>query len=505
VEIGRRLVLAGENPYKARAYARAAESLALLSEPLETVIVADRLRELPGVGIALPETIRQLHRDGTTPRLEAMRAEVPTNVLALLAIPGLRPPHALDLYRELGIASVADLEAACRHDRLKSAAGFGAAFQAKMLEGIALMRRSHGQRLIHHAAEDLAGLEANLRRSHPEPTRVVPAGDVRRGSELVSDLALVAETPTGSGIEILRVADRTSIWLADRPQWGVALVLATGSDRHLDELRSVAERRGLHLDERGLYRGDDLMECPEEEDGYAALGLPFIAPELREGRGEIALAVRRRLPRLVTNEDIRGLLHCHTDFSDGANTLDEMAEATRARGFQYFGVADHSRTAAYAGGLTIEQVIEQHRLADALNARYRGPFRILKGIESDILVDGALDYPDEILATFDFVVASVHSRFKLDSATQTERIIRAVSNPFTTILGHTTGRLLRRREGYAVDIDRVLAACAAHGVAVEINANPHRLDLDWRWHRRALELGCRFSINPDAHVPTSST
>jgi DNA polymerase (family 10) len=194
-----------------------------------------------------------------------MRTKVPTSVLELLAIPGLRPPHALDLYRKLGIATVADLEAACRQDRLKSATGLVADFQAKMLEGIALMRRSHGQRLIHHAAEDLAGLEANLRRSHPELTRIVPAGDVRRGSELVSDLALVAETPTGSGIDILRVADRTSIWLTDRPRWGVALVLATGSDRHLDELRSVAERRGLHLDEHGLYRGDGLIQCPQEE------------------------------------------------------------------------------------------------------------------------------------------------------------------------------------------------------------------------------------------------
>ena len=410
MELGRRLVLAGENPYKSRAYARAAESLLLLSEPLKAVIAADRLREIPGVGAALAETIRQLHRDGTTPRLEAMRAEVPTSVLELLAIPGLRPPRVLDLYHKLGIANVEELEAACRQNRLKAAKGFGAALQAKILDGIALMRRSQGQRLIHHAAEDLAALEANLRRSHPELTRIVPAGDVRRGSELVADLALVAETPTGSGIEILQVTDRTKIWLTDRRRWGVALVLATGSDRHLEELCSLAARRGLRLDEHGLFRGDNLIECTEEEDVYAALGLPFIAPELREGRGEIALATDRRLPRLVTNEDIRGLLHCHTDFSDGANTLEEMAEATRARGFQYFGVADHSRTAAYAGGLSIDRVIEQHRLVDVLNGQYSGTFRILKGIESDILVDGALDYPDEILATFDFVVASVHSR-----------------------------------------------------------------------------------------------
>ncbi len=212
------------------------------------------------------------------------------------------------------------------------------------------------------------------------------------------------------------------------------------------------------------------------------------------------LPKRDSLPALVTGHDIRGLLHCHTDFSDGANTLEEMAEATRARGYEYFGVADHSRTARYAGGLSVERVRQQHELVDALNAEYRGNFRILKGIESDILEDGSLDYPEEVLASFDFIVASVHSRFGLDPETQTQRIVRAVSNPFTTILGHMTGRLLRRREGYQIDIERILRACADHGVAVEINANPHRLDLDWRWHQRGLELGCMFSINPDAHT-----
>jgi DNA polymerase (family X) len=342
-------------------------------------------------------------------------------------------------------------------------------------------------------------LEANLRRSHPELTRIVPAGDFRRGAELVSDLALVAETPAHARIEIVNIADGAKVWLADRRHYGVALVLATGSSEHVDELRSLAERRGLQLDERGLYRGQDLVDCVDEKDVYAALDLPFIEPELREGRGEIALAVARRLPHLVADQDIRGLLHCHTDFSDGSNTIQEMAEATRAKGYEYFGVADHSKTASYAGGLSVERVAIQHKLADELNARYQGSFRILKGIESDILEAGSLDYPDEVLARFDFVVASVHSRFRLDAQTQTERILRAVSNPFTAILGHMTGRLLRRREGYQIDIETVLEACAKHGVAVEINAHPSRLDLDWRWHQRALELGCMFSINPDAH------
>ncbi|MBQ0818984.1 DNA polymerase/3'-5' exonuclease PolX, partial [Microvirga sp. HBU67558] len=499
VEIGQRLVLAGENSYKARAYTRAAEGLLLLREPLEEVIAAGRLKEIPGVGAALSETIQRLHRDSTTLRLEALRAEVPAGVLELLAIPGLRPQKVLDLYRKLGITSVDELEAAGRQDRLKATKGFGPAFQDKVLANIEFMRRSSGQRLIHRAGEHLSTLEANLRRSHPELTRIVPAGDFRRGTELVSDLALVAETPARSGIEIVDLSEGARVWLADPPHYGVALVLATGSSEHIDELRSLAERRGLRLNRQGLYRGQHLVDCVDEKDVYAALNLPFIEPELREGRGEIALAVARRLPHLVADQDIRGLLHCHTDFSDGSNTLEEMAEATRARSYEYFGVADHSKTASYAGGLSVERVAIQHELADELNRRYQGRFQILKGIESDILEDGSLDYPDAVLARFDFVVASVHSRFRLDAKTQTERIIRAVSNPFTTILGHMTGRLLRRREGYQIDVEKILEACARHGVAVEINAHPSRLDLDWRWHQRALELGCMFSINPDAH------
>jgi DNA polymerase (family 10) len=220
---------------------------------------------------------------------------------------------------------------------------------------------------------------------------------------------------------------------------------------------------------------------------------------MREGRDEIARAAKHRLPKLVRDKDLHGILHCHTTASDGTETLETLAEATRARGFEYFGVADHSQSAHYAGGLSLEEIAEQHREADRLNKRYGKFFRILKGIEADILGDGSLDYPDRILSSFDFVVASVHSRFKMPKAEQTERIIRAIRNPYTTILGHMTGRQLRRRPGYEIDIDKILKACAGYGVAVEINAHPWRLDLDWRWHGKALEYGCIFSINPDAH------
>jgi DNA polymerase (family 10) len=361
------------------------------------------------------------------------------------------------------------------------------------------MRRSEGQRLIHHAEELLGSVAANLSRSHPELNRIALAGDYRRGCELVSDLFLVAEVPDGNSIRVLAAGGEVKLWLAERDRYGLALLLATGSVAHVAGLQEVASQRGLSLTREGLFRGAELLPCRTEEEVYAALDLPLIPPELREGAGEIEAALKGDLPVLVAEEDIRGLLHCHTDFSDGGNTLDEMAAATRKLGYGYFGIADHSQSAGYAGGLKPDRVTAQWELADELNRRFRGRFRILKGIESDILEDGSLDYPDEILTGFDYVVASVHSRFKLDPARQTERMLRAVANPHTTILGHLTGRLLLRREGYELDIDAVLRACAEHGVAVEINANPHRLDLDWRWYRRALELGCWLSINPDAH------
>jgi DNA polymerase (family 10) len=234
----------------------------------------------------------------------------------------------------------------------------------------------------------------------------------------------------------------------------------------------------MTLDARGLLVGKKVVASRTEEDIYKALGLPFIEPELREGRGEIDLARRGKLPKLVTDVDIRGILHAHTNRSDGVDTLEVMAEAIRTRGLSYFGVADHSQSAHYAGGLSLEEVAQQDAEADSLNKRFRDRFRIFKGIESDILLDGSLDYPDDVLARFDFVVASVHSRFKLDPKEQTERFIRAVANPRTTILGHMTGRQLLRRPGYDLDIEKVLEACAKHGVAVEINANPWRLDLD---------------------------
>lgn len=497
-EFAQRAALRGGNPYRARAYARAADSLATLTEPLDQLVREGRLREIPGVGDAIAAVITRLHQAGTHPTLEAMRQELPAGVLELMKIPGLRPDKVLKLHKSLGINSLAELEQAARSDRLKGVKGLGTALQAKILQGIEIGRSSEGKRHLHRAAALLRAAEEQLRRAHPDLGQVTAAGEFRRGCELVSDLSLVVEAKGVSGSGIASGAE-IAIHLTDAAHYGATLLYATGSPAHIIELQQLAKEKGLTLDKTGLRRARKVVARKTEQEIYAALGLPFIAPELREGADEIRLGLKKKLPALVADGDIRGILHAHTDRSDGSDTLEVMAEATRQRGYQYFGVADHSKSAHYARGLLPDEIEEQHAEIERLNRRYEGAFRIFKGIESDILGDGSLDYPDDVLARFDFVVASVHSRLRLPRAEQTERILRAVSNPFTTILGHMTGRQLLRRPGADVDVEQILAACARHGVAVEINANPWRLDLDWRSHRRALELGCLLSIDPDAH------
>ena len=363
-----------------------------------------------------------------------------------------------------------------------------------------MRREAQGRRHMHRAAELLKAAEKHLKEARPDIIRITPVGDFRRGCELAGDLSLVAEVKKlANGPQTITAGGQLTAHLTDMAHYGITLLLATGSDSHLASLRALAPERNMSLDETGLRRGGKVVAAASEDGIYKALGMQPVPPQLREGRDEIARALFGKLPELVTEADIAGILHAHTDRSDGLDTLETMAEATLSRGYQYFGVADHSKSAHYAGGLTPEEVAEQQVEADALNRKYGRRFHIFKGIESDILADGALDYSDEMLETFDFVVASVHGRFKMDRAEQTERIIRAVSNPYTTILGHMTGRQLLRRPGYDIDIEKVLGACAEHGVVVEINANPWRLDLDWRWHETALNLGCLMSINPDAH------
>lgn len=494
-EMGQRIALAGGNPYRARAYAGAAQTLRTLTEPLGEIIAAGRLRELPGIGEAIAAMIPTLHETGTHPSLESLRSDISSGVLEMLAVPGLKPEKVLALFRELGIGSLDQLRQAAESGALAGAKRFGPAFQEKVLGGLAALQVGQGRLHMHRAAEMLEAEAHRLQAAAPQIKAVTIAGDLRRGCELVGDLALVA---TVKGAAEAVTAGSITVYLTDKARRGSTLLFATGSAAHIAQLQSLAREKGWTLDVTGLHAGGAVIAGTEAAI-YAALGMPFIAPELREGDGEIELALAGSLPKLVEAKDLKGILHAHTTRSDGADTLADMADAARARGYRYLGISDHSQSAHYAGGLKLPEIEAQHAEIDGLNAGYGEEFRVLRGIEADILEDGSLDYPDEVLARFDFVVASVHGRFRLDEARQTARIVRAVANPFTTILGHMTGRQLLRRPGYDVDVEAVLAECARHGVAVEINANPWRLDLDWRWHRQALAHGCTMSINPDAH------
>ncbi len=498
-ELGQRLELEGGNPYRARAYTRAAESLALSPVPLDQLVTEGRLKEIPGIGDTLADVISQLHRTGQHARLQTMRETAPEGVLEMLRIPGLRPERVRKLYKELGIASLEDLEDAARSGRLAATKGYGAAFQAKVLRGLEVSRGPQGRHL-HRAASALDFAVGSIARTHPDWQSVTPAGEFRRGCELVGALSLVAVDPKLQGKDrIIEHGDQLVVHLTIPERYGIALLQATGSRDHLEALRKVARRKKLNLSAEGIVKGRRVLAQRTEEAIYAALDLPYIAPELRETGREVGLALKGDLPELVTQSDLRGVLHAHTTESDGSDSLEDMAEAVRQRGYSYLGLTDHSQTAHYAGGLKVAEVTAQQRAIERLNRRYDDSFHVFKGIESDILADGSLDYPEEVLASFDLIIASIHSRFRLSRKEQTDRIVKAVENPYTTVLGHVTGRQLLRRPGYELDMERVLKACAENGVAIEINANPWRLDLDWRWCEQAVELGCIFSINPDAH------
>jgi DNA polymerase (family 10) len=435
-EIGDRMVLDGGNTYRARAYNRAAENLALSTTPLDRLIKEERLTEIPRVGDALAGVITQLHETGSHPSLEAKRAEIPKGVLEMLRIPGLRPDRIKKLHKELGISSLTELEKAARSDRLTSIKGFGPAFQAKVLQGIEMSSRPQGRHL-HRAAGAFGYATSELERTHPHLTKITPAGEFRRGLELVSTLVLVAADPRLKGKNrTITAGDSLTVHVTSKDRYGITLLFATGSAEHIEALRIVAQSKGCTLDEDGLHKKHRILACRAEEDIYDALGLPFIAPELRETSAEVQMALEHKLPELIRGEDIRGVLHAHTTESDGADTLEDMAHATKSRGYAYLGLTDHSQTAHYAGGLKADEVLAQQKQIEKLNEKLGASFRVFKGIESDILPDGSLDYPDGILNSFDLIIASVHSQFRMKKSEQTERIIKSVTDPRTTILGH---------------------------------------------------------------------
>jgi DNA polymerase (family 10) len=520
-EMASLLEVQSDNPFQPRAFRSAARSLEGLAGDLEEVIAAGELRSISGIGESIAREIVEMAATGTSQRLVELRAAVPRGILDLLRIPGLGSKKARVLALELGVDSLDALKSACESGSVAKLKGFGEKTQAKILEGIAYIGSVSGRFRLDDALPHAMLLIEHLQRSH-RVQRVELAGSLRRGKETVKDVDIVASSSEPDAVAdhfvrapgvitvVAKGETKTSVRLANGlasdlrvvsdAEWPAALQYFTGSKEHNTELRGIARDLDWKLNEYGLFRGDEPLPLKDEASIYEALGLRYIEPELREGLGEIALAREGSLPDLLTQPELRGVVHVHTDWSDGAASLEAMVEAARARGYSYLGVTDHSQSAFYARGLTPDRVRAQRAEIDRLNSGL-SDFRIFHGIESDIRPDGALDYEPAVLDIFEFVIASVHSSFQLPVEAMTERLIRAMKDPHTTFLGHPTGRLLLQRDGYLVDMDRVLRAAGELGVAVEINASPYRLDMDWRLGARARELGVRTGIHPDAHSP----
>ena len=522
-EIASLLSLGRENAYKARAYAQAARNVSALAVDAADLQASGRLREIPGVGASIAAKIDELVRTGHLGYLDELRRDVAPAAASLLDVPGIGPAKARELYDRLGIKSVADLSRAIDSGELATLPGFGE-------RTIAALRREVGRigerNRRHLLSEALPAAETVLRalQTHPAVLQIDLGGSLRRMRETIGDVDLLAASDRPEEVmdafttlpfvqEVLQRGPTKSAVLVSQgyqidlrvvppEDYGSALQHWTGAREHNIALRDIAIARGLRLSEYGLFEvatGRKVAGASEEEI-YQALGLAWMPPEIRENRGEIEAAAVGRLPHLVELSDLRGDTHFHTDWSDGTASLEAMATAFRDQGLSYACLTDHSQGLAVASGLSIERLREQRRLVDEVN-RKLAPFRVLHGAEVDVKGDGTLDYPDEILAWLDFVGVSVHSRFKMPEAEMTERIVRALRNPHVDVLCHPTGRLLERRAGYAVDLERVIRVAVAEGVALEIDGQPGRLDLDDIWARRAAQAGATLVIGSDAHAP----
>ena len=518
-EIAVLLELSGENPFKIRAYAEGARIIEAQDTPVSELVRSGTLSQIKGIGKTLSLQITQLIQEGFIPLHQELKAAFPEGVREMLQVPGLGPKKVKDLFEKLGIKSIGELEYACHENRLITLPGFGPKSQEKILLGIEQFKRFQG-RFLFGEVYPLAVTLLEEIGHHPQTLQASLAGSLRRRKEIVKDMDLVAESahpeevmeffttlplvdqiinhgPTKSSI-LTKSGIQADLRIVGPKQFPYALHHFTGSREHHMILRPRAKDLGYKLNEYGLFKGEDILPCKNEEDIYRILKLDYIPPELREGWGEIEAAENHTLPVLVEDKDIRGAFHFHTQSSDGTPTLSQWVQAADQAGLKYLGISDHSQSAAYAGGLKIDQLEKQGAEIAALNQKQK-KVHLFWGIESDILPDGSLDYSDKELARFDFVIASVHSRFNMTEAEMTRRIIRAMENPHTTMLGHPTGRLLLARDPYPVDMNQVLEAAAHNGVIIELNANPHRLDLDWRLMKKAKELGIKIAINPDAH------
>jgi DNA polymerase (family X) len=526
-EVGTILEVQGENSFRCNAYRAAARAIEQLPGELKAMIADGTLKDVRGIGSTTHEMIVTLVTTGKHPVHEELKAKTPDGVFQLLRLPSVGPKKVHALMEELQVDDLEKLRQACLQGRVAGLKGFGEKTQQKILEGIDFVGRA-GQRVRIDEAHELATCLVEGLRKAPGITRLEVCGSLRRRKETINDIDLLVSSDSAGPImdcfvtlpgvvQVQGKGDTKSSVVVDMDigrgrkvvmnadlrvvrdeQFPFALHYFTGNKDHNIAVRARAQDYGLKLNEYELVGAERNVKCREEADIFRALDLDYIPPELREMTGEIEAAAQHRLPRLIERDDLQGTFHCHTTWSDGTASVKEMAVAAQKLGFKYLGISDHSQSLTVAYGLTPDRVRAQQAEIDALNSTLKG-FRIFKGTECDILADGRLDFDDETLASFDYVVASVHSHFNQPPAEMTARIIRAVSHPRVTMLGHATGRMLLRRDGYKVDLEAVLKAAAQHGTMVEINAHPQRLDLDWIHVKRARELGVQIVINPDAH------
>ena len=517
-EIASLLELKGENPFKVRAYENAARALDGLTEDLGAIIEAGTLTDVPGIGESIALRVTELWKTGHMKFYESLVEEIPPGYLEMVRVPGLGAKRVRLLGEKLEITSLAELKEAAEKGVIRELKGFGEQSEKKILQGIALVEKGAGRYLAAEIRPIAEGLLAGLT-AHAAVEAAEVGGSLRRWLETVKDVDLLVATRKAESVQkafMKLVPNATLIGSGDTKtsvrlpsglavdlrlvtpeQFPFALHYFTGNVAHNVRVRSRALERGMSLNEYELS-GKRHAPIKTEEDLFRVLGLQYIEPELREDRGEIEAAEKDTLPRLVTMKDMKGILHCHTTYSDGRSGLAEMAEAAVLWGASYLGISDHSATARYAGGLSEEDLEKQGAEIDAWNAKSK-KLRILKGAEVDILPDGTLDYPDRVLEKLDFVVASVHTNLTMDEKAMTKRVTKALKNRYVSILAHPTGRLLLERGGYPIALDEIYRIAASEGVIVEINSHPHRLDLDWRDAIQAKAKGVRFAVNPDAH------
>jgi DNA polymerase (family 10) len=516
------LAIKGESRYRIIAYERASEAILGLGQDVETIWKDGALQEIPSVGEAIAAKIDELLRTGRLEYYEKLTQKIPGTLVEVLRVSNVGPKKAALFYKELGVKTVDELERAAEEGRLADLPGMGEKSQQKILSGIESMRKQQtGRMLLGEAGPAAEELLMKLRQVEGVE-QAEAAGSLRRMRETIGDVDLIVANKKPEAVMkafvsqdsvdevrgrgdtkssvVLRNGLRVQVWIHPPERFGSALQYATGSKDHNVRLRELALKQGLSLSEHGFKREDESeILCATEAEVYETIGLPWIPPEMREGSGEVEAALEGNLPDLIQLDDIKGDLHTHSDWSDGKLPMETMVEAAVKAGYSYYAISDHSRSLGVAGGLSIEKLRRQRKEINELQKRLGDSLRLLQGAEVEILADGSLDYPDEVLAELDIVIASLHTSLRQERSVVTERLLGVIQNPHVDVIGHPSGRLLGRREAADLDMEQVFHAAAETGTALEINGNPERIDLNAPHVRRALKLGCLLMINTDAH------